>query len=442
MPTVAFHTLGCKVNQSETAAMAHLFRQAGYSVVDFSDIADVYIVNTCAVTVQAERKSRQMMRRAREHNPQALTVMVGCYPQVAAKAQLTSLPDVDLIVGSNDKHRIVDLVADAKQAGQPVVAVSAWGEDAEFSHIAAGQDTQRTRATLKAQDGCRQFCAYCIIPYARGPERSRPPASVLEEARMRISEGFQEIVLTGIHLGSYGRDLQPQMDLADLVGQLLGLPGLGRLRLSSIEPNDITAKLLQLISQHKSFCRHLHIPLQAGDDQVLKAMQRRYSTDEYRQVVSLVRSFLPQAAITTDVIVGFPGESEEQFSNTCDFVQEIGFSRLHVFRYSRRPGTVAATLPNQIPAAEKERRSRTLIGIGEMLAANYAKRLLGKTVEVLWEHEQDGVWTGHTDTYVQVTARSKQQLQNRITPARALHVKGGGVVAELLQEDEQSARIG
>ncbi len=411
--------------------MAHLFRQAGYDVVDFSEVADIYIVNTCAVTLQAERKSRQMVRRAREHSQEALTVMVGCYPQVAAEEQLASLSEIDLIVGNNDKHRIVDLVDEANRANQPLVTVSSWSDSTEFSHIAAGQDTLRTRATLKVQDGCRQFCAYCIIPYARGPERSRPLESVLDEAKLRIAEGFLEIVLTGIHLGSYGRDLQPAMDLADLVRQVLALPGLTRLRLSSTEPNEITPGLLHLMRQHQSFCRHLHIPLQAGSDPMLQAMHRRYSIDDYRQVISLVRSYVPEIAVTTDVIVGFPGETEEQFFRTCDFVQEIGFSRLHVFRYSRRPGTPAATLPNQISAAEKERRSRLLIGIGERLAEDYARRLLGRTVDVLWEFEQDGVWTGHTDTYVQVSTHSEQQLQNRIHPARVTDLRGSGVLAEL-----------
>ena len=263
MPRIAFHTHGCKVNQGETAAMAHLFREAGYEVVDFDQVADVYIINSCAVTIQAEQKSRQSTRRAREHNPNAIVVMVGCYPQVAQDREAL-LADVDLLVGSAEKQQIVDLVEQARQVQKPLVAVSDWAEQTQFEVISSRQDSDRTRATLKVQDGCQQFCAYCIIPYARGPERSRPLASIIAEARDLVEEGFLEIVLTGIHLGSYGRDLPGQIGLTDLVESVLQVPGLRRLRLSSVEPNEIDKPLLELMQQYPNFCRHLHIPLQAG----------------------------------------------------------------------------------------------------------------------------------------------------------------------------------
>lgn len=438
MPKVAFHTLGCKVNQGETAAMAHLFCQAGYEVVPFTEVADVYLVNTCAVTVQAERKSRQMVRRARDHSPGALVVMVGCYPQVAGHEQLSELADIDLIVGSSDKHRIVQLVAQVLAEHRPLLAVSPWSEQAQFSAIGAGQESSRTRANLKVQDGCQQFCAYCIIPYARGPERSRTTAQVEAEADALLRQGYREIVLTGIHLGSYGRDLQPATDLSALLQQLLPLPRLQRLRLSSIEPNEITPEMLQLMQQRTNFCRHLHIPLQSGTDEVLKAMNRRYTTADYRRIVELARTYVPNLAITTDVIVGFPGETEEQFERTCQFIQETGFSRLHVFRYSRRPGTPAADFALQVPAAEKDRRSKTLIAIGKQLARTYAERLVGESVQVLWEHEQDGYWRGHTDTYVPVSAVSTLPLGNRLSEAKVLRLLADGVLAEV----DADARLG
>ncbi len=418
MPTVAFHTLGCKVNQGETAAMAHLFQEAGYEVVDFSAAADVYIINTCAVTVQAEQKSRQIAHRARERNRQAMVVMVGCYPQVAQGRG--KLPEnVDLLVGSSEKPRIVELVERAKKASSPLIAVSQWTDDTGFQMISASQEVGRTRATLKVQDGCQQFCAYCIIPYARGPERSRAVAEVVQEARSLVEAGFKEIVVTGIHVGSYGRDLPGQPDLTHLLEKLLQVPGLERLRLSSIEPNEIGEPMMRLMQQYPNFCRHLHIPLQAGQDRILKAMNRRYDTAEYRKIIDLVRSFVPEIAVTTDVIVGFPSETADEFQETYDFAAAIGFSRLHVFRYSRRPGTPAAEMPQQVPKEEKTRRSRSLIELGQRMAKEYAEGLVGSEQAVLWESQDDeGIWSGHTDTYVTICSRDSSLSSNQITRVR------------------------
>ncbi len=415
MPTVAFHTLGCKVNQGETAAMAHLFREAGYKVVDFSAIADVYVINTCAVTVQAEQKSRQIAHRARDRNPQAMVVMVGCYPQVAKGRG--KLPDgVDLLVGSGDKPRIVELVERAREASSPLVAISHWTEDTSFQMISASQEVGRTRATLKVQDGCQQFCSYCIIPYARGPERSRPIPEVVQEAQSLVKAGFKEIVVTGIHVGSYGRDLPGRPDLVQLLEEVLQVPGLERLRLSSIEPNEIGHSLMSLMRRYPNFCRHLHIPLQAGHDRILKAMNRRYNTSEYRSIIDMVRSYIPEIAITTDVIVGFPTETEAEFQATYDFVADIGFSRLHVFRYSRRPGTPAAEMAGLVPKEEKARRSQALIALGRRMAKEYAEGLMGSEQTVLWENQDDdGVWSGHTDTYVTVCSRDSDLRSNQIT---------------------------
>lgn len=415
MPTVAFHTLGCKVNQGETASMAHLFGEAGYEVVDFANVADVYVINTCAVTLQAEQKSRQIAHRARERNRQALLVMVGCYPQVAQGRG--ELPEgIDLLVGSADKPHIVELVERSRETSSPLIAISRWTDETSFQMISASQEVGRTRATLKIQDGCQQFCSYCIIPYARGPERSRSIADVVQEAYALVGAGFKEIVLTGIHVGSFGQDLPDQPDLADLVEKILQVPGLARLRLSSIEPNEIGEPLLRLMQQYSNFCRHLHVPLQAGQDRILKAMNRRYNTADYRAMIDLVRSYVPEIAITTDVIVGFPSETEAEFKETYEFIREIGFSRLHVFRYSRRPGTPAAEMPQQVPKDEKARRSRALITLGKCMAAEYARRLIGSQHDILWEsQDSNGVWSGHTDTYVTVYSRDSSLRSNMIS---------------------------
>jgi threonylcarbamoyladenosine tRNA methylthiotransferase MtaB len=429
VPRIAFHTLGCKVNQGETAAMVHLFREAGYDVVDFNDVADVYVVNSCAVTVQAERKSRQMLHRARNANPGAMLVMVGCYPQ-AAQGELPELSDVDLIIGSSEKPQIVELVERARAQASPLIAVSRWTDDTRYAMISTSQEVGRTRATLKVQDGCQQFCAYCIIPYARGPERSRSLDSVLDETRQLIAAGYQEVVLTGIHLGSWGRDLQQPSSLSSLAEAMLAVPGLQRLRLSSVEPNDITPELIELMRHHPNFCRHLHIPLQTGQDEILAAMNRRYNTAEYRAIVEQVRAAVPRVAITTDVIVGFPGETDEHFAETLQFVESIGFSRLHVFRYSPRPRTPAATMPNQVPGQVKEERARRLIALGEVMRRQFCQRMVGETWQVLWEQEHDGVWSGHTDTYVSVQAQSDALASNQLSPVRVVRLTDAGVFGE------------
>lgn len=430
MPRVAFLTLGCKVNQGESAGMTQLFKEAAYEVVPFTQPADVYVVNTCAVTMQAERKSRQAVRRAREQNPAALVAMVGCYPQVA-QDKLQEMHEVDLLIGTSEKGRIVELVERTRIAGDPLIAVSEWTDETAWQLESNSEDIGRTRATLKVQDGCQQFCSYCIIPYARGPERSRPVEAILAETARLVAQGYKEIVLTGIHLGAYGRDLDPQQTLKDLLGSLLQVPGLSRLRLSSVEPNDITEDLLRLIAESPALCRHLHIPLQSGSDTVLERMSRRYSTNEYRQIVQLARYYVPQIAITSDVIVGFPGETESEFAETLAFVSEMAFSRLHVFRYSRRPGTPAADMEQQIREAVKGERSQALIRQAEQLSLEYRTSLLGQSVDVLWEHAEKGVWSGHTDTYVKVYMRDETLQSSQISSVVPQRLYADGVWSEL-----------
>ncbi|MGE5554415.1 MAG: tRNA (N(6)-L-threonylcarbamoyladenosine(37)-C(2))-methylthiotransferase MtaB [Betaproteobacteria bacterium] len=437
-PRVAFHTLGCKVNQSDTEAVAALFRKAGYEVVDFSSPADVYVVNTCTVTSLGDKKSRQALRRAKRQNPDAVVVAMGCYAQTAP-GEVAVIPGVDLVVGTAGRRELVRLVEEARRlnaagagpsprgAAKPGarVAVAAYDSGAEFEELAGGAVADRTRATVKIQEGCRQFCSYCKVPYARGPERSRAPEAVLKEVERLVGEGFQEVVLTGIHLGSYGRDLEGERpwDLARLAGEIARVPGLARLRLSSLEPTDVTDELIALVRENPVLCRHFHLPLQSGDDELLRRMNRRYTTAEYARVIDRVRDAVPEAGVTTDLIAGFPGETEGHFQRTLAFVREMAFSHLHVFPYSRRSGTPAAAFPDQVPDVVKHDRVRRLIAVGRELSLAFHRRMVGREAEVLFEGEvgapgrpegADGPWwSGLTDTYVRVLTPSPAPLAGR-----------------------------
>ncbi|WP_027717871.1 tRNA (N(6)-L-threonylcarbamoyladenosine(37)-C(2))-methylthiotransferase MtaB [Desulfovirgula thermocuniculi] len=406
---VALATLGCKVNQYESSALATMFKERGYQVVDFDEVADIYIINTCTVTHLGDKKSRQLIRRAARRNPRALIVVTGCYAQVSPQ-EVSSIPGVDLVVGTADKHRLVELVEAClrEKRKEPLVAVSDFSGEPAFQELPVPALPSRVRAFLKIQEGCNNYCAYCIIPYARGPLRSRDAEKVLAEAQKLVAEGYREIVLTGIHTGAYGQDRPGGPDLAELVERVSRIPGLLRLRLSSVEPLDVSEKLLAVMSSRPNVCRHLHIPLQSGDDEILARMRRRYDTAWFRRLVARVRETLPGVAITTDVMVGFPGETEEHFRHTYNFVREMRFSRLHVFKFSPRPGTPAAAFPAQVGAAVKEERSRRMIALGEELARAFAAGHLGMALTVLVEEKvakgsNGDLYTGLTDNYLRVT---------------------------------------
>lgn len=414
MPTAAFSTLGCKVNQYETEALMELFRQRGYQVVDWSRPADVYVINTCAVTTQAVIKSRHQIRQAVKQNPAARVVVTGCFAQLEAD-RILEIPGVSLVVGTQDKGKIVAMLDDLDFA-QPVSIVQQHAQGLAFEDLAVTEFSGHTRAMLKIQDGCQNFCSYCIIPYARGPERSRPPASVLAEAQRLAKAGYQEVVLTGIHLSSYGRDLKSTVDLPDLLVDLAAIPGIERIRLSSVEPTDVTDKLIALMVREPKLCRHLHIPLQSGDDEILRRMNRRYQTDDYRYLLKRLRDDMPDIAITTDLIVGFPGETEEQFQNIYDFALEMGFSRLHIFRYSARQGTPAAKFVDPVPKSVQEERSHRLKLLGERMSDAYHQRFIGCELSVLFEQpsEHNGVWTGYSGNYIRVTIKlAKEEGKQR-----------------------------
>ena len=412
---VAFHTLGCKVNQQESEAMASLFQRAGYQEVDFHDQADVYIVNTCSVTHLADRKSRQMIRRAINCNPQALVAVTGCYAQTAP-GEILDIPGVKLVIGTADRQRLVELVEAAQGSAGTLNLVGDIMQASRFEDIAGGSsDPQRVRAYLKIQEGCSQFCTYCIIPYARGPLRSSPLAEVRLTAEKLVRDGFQEIVLTGIHTGAYGAETADGPDLVDLIEALLAIPGLSRLRISSIDPHEVNDRLLDLMAESAVLCPHLHIPLQSGDDSVLRRMNRVYSTADYAALLQKVRMKIPGIALTTDIMVGFPGESAENFANTLAFTEKMEFSALHIFKYSPRRGTPAADFPDQLPGPLKEERSQGLIFLGRRLSEKYAEINMGSTLSVLVEEEillaGQPFWTGHTGNYLKVAFASAEQLK-------------------------------
>ena len=414
--TVAVATLGCKVNQYESAAIAGLFRDRGYSEVDFGTPASVYVINTCTVTHLSDRKSRQLIRRAMRVNPEAVMVVTGCYAQTSP-GELMAMPEVDLLVGTSDRDRIVDLVEATGKVDTAVNAVSDIEKVCSFEELPAPVGQGRVRAFLKIQEGCRNFCSYCIIPYSRGPLRSRQPEAVLAEAETLIAGGFKEIVLTGIQTGAYGVDLANNTNLSAIIKKLLHLPGLIRLRLSSIEPNDLTPELIDLMAQSQAFCHHLHIPLQSGSDRVLKLMRRRYVTADYALLLKTLREKIPDLAVTTDIMAGFPGETEEDFDDAFKFIESMAFSGMHIFKYSPRRGTPAAAFPNQVEPRVKEVRSQRLITLGEQLAHDYAEKFTGKPLPILVEQpfsDKEGYWEGLTANYLRVIFPGQEALRGEI----------------------------
>lgn len=401
-PGVCFVTLGCKVNQTESEALGQLFRNHGYQVVPYTENADVVVVNTCTVTNTGDAKSRQTIRRMVKAHPDALVVVMGCYAQTAP-GEILDIPGVDLVIGTQDRGRIIELIEEIKLEKTPKSIVRTIWEARNFEELPLIEEESRTRATLKIQEGCNKFCTYCIIPYARGPVRSRLPEKAIAEARKLVEAGYKEIVLTGIHTGSYGEDLGEDWNLANLVEKLAQIEGLKRLRLSSIEPMEFTPELIQVILDNPAVCPHLHIPLQSGSDAILKQMKRPYSIPEYMELIKHLNDLLPGIAITTDVIVGFPGETEENFQETLGTVASCNFAGVHVFPYSKRKGTPAAAYPNQIQNKVKEQRVKALMEVAKASQREYTRSFFGKKVEVLIEQvNQEGVGIGHTPNYIQV----------------------------------------
>ena len=407
---VAFVSLGCKVNQYETNAMSQEFIQAGYEVVEFTDVADVYIVNTCTVTNIADRKSRQMLRRVKEINPEAVLVATGCYAQVG-KEELEKIEDIDMIIGNNEKKDIVEIIQDYQNEKNAIITdVMHQKEYVEFGTTTY---TEKTRAVVKIQDGCDRFCSYCIIPYARGRVRSRKPENVVTEVEQIVDKGIKEIVITGIHIASYGKDFRNEIGLIDLLEELNKIKGLKRIRLGSIEPTIITEEFVSRLAKLEKICDHFHLSLQSGCNETLKRMNRRYTCEEFENGTKLLRKAFPNAALTTDVIVGFPGETDEEFNTTFEFLKKVAFYKMHIFKYSQRKGTKAAVMPNQIDGSIKEQRSKVLLNLSDENEEMYNSEYVGKTVEVLFEEKDGEFFKGHTSNYIEVWAEG-EDLENVI----------------------------
>lgn len=402
----AFATLGCKVNQDETAGLQVLFEQAGYDIVDFKDVADVYIVNTCTVTHLGSRKSRQLLRQAKRRNPDSLVVAAGCYPQ-AASEELADLKEVDLIVGNSHKTELVDLVQASLTGKDNRIFVQ---EPEEFRDLPVSVSTSRHRATLKIQEGCQRFCTYCIVPKARGRLRSMPVSDIVDKAKELVEAGFREIVLTGINLTSYGKESGSIENLGRVIAVLAPEVLPARIRISSVEPTDFTQELVEAIAANANVCRHFHIPLQSGSNSVLQRMGRKYSADEFLDLVEDLKQKFQRPSFTTDIIVGFPGETDAEFSETLDLVEKVGFAKLHVFRYSPRPGTPAAKFKDQVEASVAGQRSEILIQAGQQCAESFAKSLIGSKETVLLEEPSPFVqgMVGYGEKYLRVHCEHQQ----------------------------------
>ena len=424
MKKAAFYTLGCKVNQYETEAMTESFENAGYEIVDYSEYADVYIINTCTVTNMGDRKSRQIIRRAREKNPEALVAVVGCYSQIAP-GEVLEIPEVSLVVGTDERSRMVELVEYAMQKEEKLNMVNDIMKVREFEEMPIKSYKSRTRAFLKIQEGCDQYCTYCIIPYARGHIRSRKPDSIIAEVKELAENGFREIVLTGIHVASYGKDLG-NTSLIDIIEKVHEIDGIRRIRMSSVDPNVMTDGFIERLSRLPKICGHFHLSLQSGCDETLKRMNRKYTTGEYRRVVEKLREVFADVAITTDLIVGFPGETEEEFQKTVDFVEEIAFSGMHVFKYSQRSGTPAAKYENQVKPQVKDARSKVITAIAEKNEEKFKKAFIGRSKPVLYEQPFDGqksLFEGLTDNYIRVVSESQEDIKGKIIETVLMELK-------------------
>lgn len=419
MNKVAFYTLGCKVNQYETEAMEEIFEKKGYKIVGEDELADIYVINTCTVTNLSDRKSRQFISRAKKNNNNAIIAVVGCYSQVSPE-EVSEIEGVDVVIGTTDRSRILELCERARENKETINIVRNVKTEKQFETINIDDIKSKTRAYIKIQDGCNQFCSYCIIPYARGPIRSRPLDEIISETIKLSKAGFKEIVLTGIHVASYGKDLN-KIPLTDVLEEVAKIDGIQRIRLSSIEPTLIDEKFMKSIMKTKKVCDHFHLSLQSGCDTVLKRMNRRYTREEYRNIVKLIREYMPHAGITTDIIVGFPGETEEEFNKTYEFVREIGFSRIHVFKFSPRKGTPAAKHENQVDGNIKNSRSEKLIALGEEMMSEFNSKFIGSNLSVLFEEEsrkEKGYIEGYTTNYIRVKAKEDVKSFGQILDVR------------------------
>lgn len=421
MKKAVLHNLGCKVNAYETEAMQHLLEEAGYEIVPFTQKADVYVINTCSVTNMADRKSRQMLHKAKKNNPDSIVVAAGCYVQTSEKEVLNDL-SVDIVIGNDRKHDLVRLLEEYSldSVNDTVDDINDGKHD--FEELFIDQTKEHTRAFIKVQDGCNQFCSYCIIPYARGRVRSRRFENVIAEVERLAANGFKEVVLTGIHLSSYGVDFEEATGLLELIQAVNAVKGIERIRLGSLEPKIVTEHFASELSKLDKICPHFHLSLQSGCDATLKRMNRKYTTKEYERGCELLRKYFVHPAITTDVIVGFPGETEEEFEQTKAYLEHIHFYEMHIFKYSKRKGTRAAVMPDQIDEQIKAARSEKLIALGHDMSKEFRKFYIGKNEEALFEEKavigDKEYFVGYTKEYVKVAKKTDENLENQIVSGR------------------------
>lgn len=428
---VALHNLGCKVNAYELEAMEQMLREAGYEIVPFAPGADVYIINTCTVTNIADRKSRQMLHRARKLNPEAIVIAAGCYVQ-AQKDQEQIDQAIDIVLGNNRKQDLLFILENYEKGRGQERELLDLEKPVEYESLKLSSTGEHTRAYLKVQDGCNQFCSYCIIPYVRGRVRSRKAEEVLEEVRRLTGKGYQEFVLTGIHLSSYGSDLEEKGGLLELIAQVHQVEGVKRIRLGSLEPRIITKEFARALGAMEKICPHFHLSLQSGCNATLKRMNRRYTREEYLESCRLLREAFENPAITTDVIVGFPMETQDEFLESKALIEKVNFYETHIFKYSRRKGTRADRMEGQVPEETKTRRSHELIELGEKNKRKYMETFLGKEVEILFEEQEEiqgeSFWTGHTREYMKVLVKAEENLENRIFKAKVTGLGEGGLL--------------
>ncbi len=433
--TVSFLTLGCKVNQYDSDAMRTIFLQQGYRAVKEEEEADVYVINTCSVTSIGDRKSRQMVRKIRRKHPQAVIAVAGCYAQIAPEI-FEAMGDIDVIVGAQNRSKIVEYVEQAQKKEKTINAVKDIMSVTEFENLYVDAEGEtKTRAFIKVQEGCDNYCTFCIIPFARGKLKSRKQKDAVEEIRRLVAKGYREIVLTGIHLGNYGRDLHDGTSLATLVEELLRIPNLLRIRMGSIESVELSDDLINLIKDEPRVCRHLHLPIQSGSDAVLRRMNRHYRLPEYKKLISELREKIPGLALTTDLIVGFPGETEENFMETLETLRELRFSAIHVFPYSQRSGTPAAVFPNQVPGDIKKDRVHRVQELEKEVSKEYRKTFLQKTVHVLIEEEKNGYFEGLSDEYIRVSITDKNVEKGRLYSVYVENLTEDGLIGRVQEEE-------
>lgn len=428
---VCFYTLGCKVNQYETNSMKQQFKKAGYEMIEDNRKADIYVINTCTVTNMSDRKSRNMLKRVKKMNPDSIVVAVGCYVQTG-KEQLSKMQEVDIILGNNEKKEIVHRVEEFEKEKCKRIMVTDVMNQKEFVELGLTTYTDKTRAVIKIQDGCNQFCSYCLIPYARGHIRSRDKAVIVQEIKQIAQKGIKEVVITGIHIASYGKDLKENTSLIDLLEKINEIEGIERIRLGSLEPTLITEEFVHRLKKLEKICDHFHLSLQSGCNATLKRMNRKYTTEEFEKSVEILRNNYSNVMLTTDIIVGFPGETEKEFESTYEFLKKIKFYKMHVFKYSPRKGTKAAEMKEQIDGKVKEKRSEILIELSNQNQAQINQQYLGKKVKVLWEEIGKDQIKGHTSNYMMVrTNRTEKQVENQIQTVMIGRVEQGELIGKM-----------